>query len=69
MIPLTNRCIEFFLGNNYEKLWGSFVQLSFHQLEYMKEMIPETLYIIWKENLLKKKFALKLCGAGGGGFF
>jgi len=43
--------------------------LSKLQLECMSEMIPAGLREIWAQGLASGEFALKLCGAGGGGFF
>jgi len=35
----------------------------------MREMIPPSLHQSWKEGLEGRDYKLKLCGAGGGGFF
>ena len=67
--PLTNRCIDLFLQGKYRKLWDEFVQLSTYQLEYLKPMIPAVCDSLWRKGLQEKSFALKLCGAGGGGFY
>jgi mevalonate kinase len=44
-------------------------ELSRLQLEAMAEMIPAALKTLWEQGLKDRTFALKLCGAGGGGYF
>ncbi len=43
--------------------------LSHLQLASFEEMIPRAIKAIWIHGLETRQFALKLCGAGGGGFF
>jgi len=44
-------------------------ELSRLQLDVFQEMIPAELRTLWERGLEERQFALKLCGAGGGGFF
>ena len=67
--PLTNQCIDLLLGGHYRELWDHFLQLSNYQLQHLKPMIPKSFHPLWKSGLEQESFALKLCGAGGGGFF
>jgi mevalonate kinase len=39
------------------------------QFQFFPEMIPAQIARIWQEGLDQRKWLLKLCGAGGGGFF
>ncbi len=68
LIPLTNSCISSFLRPNQEELFNLFSKLSSFQLEHFKAMIPSSLLDIWKRGLDSNEYAMKLCGAGGGGF-
>jgi mevalonate kinase len=43
--------------------------LSHLQFASFEEMIPPNIRAIWAHGLETREFALKLCGAGGGGFF
>jgi len=43
--------------------------LSELQLRAFKEMIPPPVAELWQQGLASGDFALKLCGAGGGGYF
>lgn len=68
LCPLNNQCIEQFLKGQIEVLRTSFFQLSQFQLEYFLDMIPPLFRSMWKRGLETGEYALKLCGAGGGGF-
>jgi len=43
--------------------------LSKLQYDHMQEMILENIQIHWQESLTDNTYAIKLCGAGGGGFY
>ena len=42
--------------------------LSHFQYQHFIQMIPPTYRKIWGHGFESKSYALKLCGAGGGGF-
>ena len=67
-IPLNNRCIEDFISAS-SGLFDNFDRLSRMQLELFPQQLPETIQAIWKDVLRTELTRLKLCGAGGGGFF
>lgn len=67
-IPVCNECISDLLKGSSE-LEGHFKKLSGLQYELFREMIPDKLRPLWKSGLDQGTFSLKLCGAGGGGFF
>ncbi len=46
--------------------WALFSQW---QLQLFPEMIPEHVQAIWKAGLRSGRYRMKLCGAGGGGYF
>lgn len=68
LLPVTDICIEHFLENRANDLWDSFFQLSQFQFEHFNPMIPKLFVDLWEQGLHNKKYSLKLCGAGGGGF-
>lgn len=68
LAPMTNRCIDSFLGNDIENLFENMRELSIFQFEHFKPMIPNLYQDFWEQGVKSKKFYLKLCGAGGGGF-
>lgn len=47
----------------------NFRELSRIQYLYFDKMIPGSIKEIWLDGLENKNYFLKLCGAGGGGFF
>lgn len=65
---LNQRAIEQLRKAEYEDLFDTFLQISVIQWDSFREMIPKSHQEIWKEALTHKEFAIKLCGAGGGGF-
>ncbi len=67
-IPLCNDCIKALQlsSSNLEELFRSLSELQF---ELFPEMIPDVMKPSWQSGLDKGTYSLKLCGAGGGGFF
>ena len=68
MVINCNELIESFLegrSNDFESLLHD---LSRFQYLYFETMIPKNLKELWFTGLESRKFHLKLCGAGGGGF-
>lgn len=62
-----DRCIKALLSGD-PLLGGHIRQLSQYQWELFREMIPGIFRPAWEGGLKDKQYALKLCGAGGGGF-
>ncbi|MBY0516698.1 MAG: hypothetical protein K2P81_07315 [Bacteriovoracaceae bacterium] len=53
-----------------EAMMGVYMEaISKLQLESFKEMIPASVQEVWIKGLESRDYALKLCGAGGGGYF
>ena len=70
MMTKTNHCIQFLLKKDWDKLYDNFKQLSVLQEESMQDMIPNLVMDNnWKYGKKTGNYFLKLCGAGGGGFF
>ncbi|MCY4644090.1 MAG: mevalonate kinase [Bacteriovoracales bacterium] len=69
IIPVTDRSIRSFLAKENESFWENFMELSAYQFECFGPMIPRLLGPLWRRGLDEGHFALKLCGAGGGGVF
>lgn len=68
LIPANEAAIDALLASDADKLWSSFQEISTFEYEHFSEMIPASIVPLWEEGLRKGDFALKLCGAGGGGF-
>ncbi len=68
LAPHTDACIDAFLQKNKNVLFDNLRKLSDFQYQYLQEMIPENYRQIWADGLSSGAYALKLCGAGGGGF-
>jgi len=68
-IILTDKLIENTLDLNKKEFLIHFNELSRNQYLYFDKMIPNSIRDIWLTGLESKEYFLKLCGAGGGGFF
>lgn len=67
-IPLNNSCIDSFLQQKAD-LSSTFEQLSISQFSIFKDSMSPEIKSLWLRGLECKDFFLKLCGAGGGGFY
>lgn len=65
----SNAAIVAWLEGRFYDFRRSFTEVSKFQIEYLAPLIPDALHRPWRDGLMADSFALKLCGAGGGGFF
>lgn len=56
------------LSADVSAFWENIHAISAYQWNHFSPMIPETLKSVWEKSLDHQQFALKICGAGGGGF-
>ena len=68
MFPALEDVLESWGDADVRKFWNSVNTLSAFQFTDMPLMVPESLKTLWKNSLKTPDIALKLCGAGGGGF-
>ena len=66
--PVTEAAIQVFQQAQWPELYSHWQQISALQQELMETMIPPSFRDLWQQGLDEGHFALKLCGAGGGGF-
>jgi mevalonate kinase len=66
---LVSECIEDYRNLDEAHMGLHMEELSRLQLEAFQEMIPSKLRQVWETGLNERQFAIKLCGAGGGGYF
>jgi mevalonate kinase len=66
---LTNLIIDDLLELNKKSFVDRFKDISRLQYLYFEKMIPDSLKDIWLSGLENREYYMKLCGAGGGGFF
>lgn len=68
-IELNNLLIENTLEGDKVSFQENFRELSRIQYLYFDKMIPTSVKEVWLSGLESKDYFIKLCGAGGGGFF
>lgn len=67
-LRLSAACLRAWLAADAAETWAQLCELSAWQYEHLQAMIPAAASALWREGLQSQQFALKLCGAGGGGF-
>lgn len=69
LTALNRHCIAAYLAQDYASLNTAWQQLSDFQYQHFAALIPtDALRQQWKKGRQSGNYALKLCGAGGGGF-
>jgi mevalonate kinase len=69
LIVNNNEAISALINNDPERLQHYFRLISEMQINNMQSQISENLQTIWEGGLYGGGFQLKICGAGGGGFY
>lgn len=69
LLVASDRGIQSLLQQDWITLVESFQQISSVQNELFGEMILPSVQPLWDKGLTTNDFYLKLCGAGGGGFY
>lgn len=69
LITGSDAAITAWLESRLDDMYEHFLSISAFHLEHLAPMIPEELWHPWREGLERGGVALKLCGAGGAGFF
>lgn len=68
-LPAHEAMIRAWLAADHENFWPALSQISSMQLQYFEPMVPEEMRKIWAKAMEHQSIRLKICGAGGGGFF
>lgn len=68
-IPQVDAAIACVLSEDRTGLFDLVHAISAFQYQYFQPMLTDALRPLWKQGLDSNFFKLKLCGAGGGGFF
>ncbi len=68
-IPLVEHALHFYLVGENRMLEQCISLINQFQREYFKEMIPDHVRKKWDELTAMPGVYVKLCGAGGGGYF
>jgi mevalonate kinase len=68
LFPLVADGIHNYLADNFSNTLEIIKEISAFQYKFLNEFILESDKYIWNQLLKENEIALKLCGAGGGGF-
>ncbi len=67
---VVNDCISTFLAQPATSADISpFQELSAVQFEHLEDFMPALMHDLWHQGLEEQSYYMKLCGAGGGGYF
>jgi mevalonate kinase len=69
LVQSVDHAISFLLDAHMTAFWEHLKLISQLQYDYFKPMITENISSIWGACLQHTEVAIKLCGAGGGGFY
>lgn len=65
----TDAAIAALLRGDMEAVWANFGAISAFQLNELPPMVLPEVHLSWADGLAGGTYLLKLCGAGGGGFY
>ncbi|MBK8557649.1 MAG: hypothetical protein IPL65_18730 [Lewinellaceae bacterium] len=68
LFPALEDVLEAWSEADSREFWKAIKVMSAFQLSDMPPMVPATLKPLWESSLDNPDIALKLCGAGGGGY-
>jgi mevalonate kinase len=69
LIQSVDHAISFLLDHHLSTFWEHIKLISTVQFEFFKPMITANMHSVWDESRRQDDFAIKLCGAGGGGYY
>ncbi len=69
LIPTVHDFVSSWVKGRISGVEQSFKSISAIEFDIFKPMISREIKSLWKEGLETEKFAIKLCGAGGGGAY
>ncbi len=64
-----DNAIQSLLQAEIDGFWTSVRLISEYQWKHMRWLIPDSLHHIFKSGIDNPDYVIKLCGAGGGGYF
>lgn len=68
-VEYNDKIIDALMDTQKETFEELFIKISRLQYLHFSKLIPDSIKSIWLEGLESRQFYVKLCGAGGGGYF
>lgn len=69
LVQSVDHAISFFLEGHIPAFWEHLKLIGYLQFNYFRPMITDSIAVLWESTLDHAGIALKLCGAGGGGYY
>ena len=69
MIGYVDHAIDYYLSGSWDLFYDNLALISQIEFERFKEMLPEPIEAVWSRVKEHPSLVMKLCGAGGGGYF
>lgn len=69
LLPATEMAIQAYIAGDSDSLRSAIKSISVFQFEHLQRMITDNLRRIWALGLEQDTYSIKLCGAGGGGYY
>lgn len=66
---INNQIVKYFIEGDTNQFFKNLKTLSALQFEHFNEMILPHYQTLWESGIKSDNFYLKLCGAGGGGYY
>jgi mevalonate kinase len=64
-----DNAIQYLIQGEIDNFWTSVRLISEYQWEHLRWLIPISLHDVFKSGIDNPDYVVKLCGAGGGGYF
>ncbi len=69
LLPVVDHAIQAKLTEDEEEVLEAVKVISAFQFRHFLPMIPDSVRGFWEDGLASSNYFMKLCGAGGGGYF
>lgn len=69
LMSASDHAIHWFLLRQWDLFWENLTCVSEYQWAALQLMIHPAIRGVWKQSLISENIQIKLCGAGGGGYY
>ena len=69
LVQSVDHAISFFINAHLPSFWEHLKLISYLQFDYFRPMMTDSIPALWESTLDEPGIAVKICGAGGGGYY